>query len=390
MVLQEDLNDEFKNFLNEITIDLFDNVSSNFYFFNNDINITNFYCFEKSISDLNEQEKIDLFINRIDSKESEFLVEIFNFIEEKKYKSNFLIDTVLPMNIDETNHASKIALQCSETINEFDIITCVKDPWVSWVDPNNPEQKEEMLYNFSLFIDHFNNFNNKLYLKGEFMPDYDTGCVLDHFFYYCDLYLNCDLHIIKNHNEKHDFLIYLIESFSYLENHNYKMFLFHLYSSFDGFIQKLYQTIFSFYVENYTYYINKLEDNFNEFLSDFELSSNAKCFYIEKFKNKLAIHLKNKIKLFSNDVKKLERKLSTIMFELGIKTKNKSGKGEYKYDNLSKAVKLFQEISDYRNDISHADAYVDFNRDFTLKVFYNILLLMCAISTDQNLIDLFY
>lgn len=389
MGLLLELDEEFEYILDNITSDLHDKISSDFNFFNEVINITNFYDFDKSISNLTKDEKINLFIDRIDNKGNNFLTYIFNFIKGKKYKTDFLINTILQMNVDEMNKAREIAIQFSETIKSSYIVTSIKNPYVSWREPNSNEIQE--LDSFTLEIDNFNNFNDTLYLKGTFKSNAGEGYYLDTFYHY-DLYLNCDLYVIDN-NHIYDFLIYLIEGFSYLESENYKMCIFHLYSSFDGFIQKIYRSIFNFYVENYALYMDKFVSNLNNLLSNYEISANInnQSYFIEKYKNKLDDHLKGKIRLFANDIKKLESKLNAILLELGIKLKDRNGKGVYckEYTYLNDSVKYISEMRDYRNDISHADNYVCLDRSSSLKLFYNVLSLMCAISIDQNLIDLF-
>lgn len=376
--------------LDDLISDLQNKISKDFNFFNININITNFNDFDGTFSDLTDDNKINLFLKTIDNKGNDYLKYIFNFIKKKEYRSKFLFNKDLSMTTDEMNESKEIAIHTSDVIMSLDIITSIKNPRVLWDGLGELEE----LNNFSLEIDNFNTFNNKIYINGKFIRDTDSGLYLDLLYHY-DLYLAYDLYVINSNSNVHDFLIYLIEGFSYLENENYKMCLFHLYSSLDGFIQKIYKLIFNFYIEEYRNSIDKLKINLNKLYYKHRdyIDSNFQSGFIshsnKKYK-KLDTHLKSKIKFFSNDTKKLNDKLSSIIFELGIKNRDKSENNiTLKFKDLNNSIKNIHNVQDYRNNISHADNYVDIDRDDILKLFYDVLYIMSAISIEQKLVDLF-
>lgn len=379
------LENDFKCILEEIEVDLKDEILKKFDIFNEELNISKYWHLETDFNLYTPEKKIEVFTSTIDKFGPSFLRYLFNFIKKYEYKEDFLIDTLLPMSSEDYLNMDNIPLQSIETIKGHDIVTSVHNSYISWIEPNSNEEEE--LNNFKLDISNFNNFNNDVYINGLFRSSISDGYILDTFYSY-DLFINFDFYGVKNQSELYDFLIYLIESFFYLESSNYKMSLFSIYSSFDGFIQKLYNMIFNYYVEKYNYYL----DNYMDYVADtLECNNITSDSLLNNEKIKIDLHLKSKIKLYSNDNRKLTEKINSILIDLGIKFKDTDGKYKFKkqHQHLSKAISLIKEISSHRNSISHGDNYSYIEKDDLLMLFYSILSVLHTFTTGENLIDTF-
>lgn len=383
--LENDLKNDFMLVLEEIEDDLKDKFSQEFNIFNEELNITSYWNLEKDFTNLIAEEKIDIFIKTIQKLGPSFLRYLFSFIQKFEHKSDYLINTLLPMSYEDYLSIEEIPLHSVETIKNYDIVTSVHYPYITWIEPNS--NQEEELNNFKLEIENFNNFNNDVYINGLFKSEVCYGYILDTFDSY-DLFLNFEFYGVESQNELYDFLIYLIESFFYLESSNYKMALFSIYSSYDGFIQKLYNMMFDYYIENYNYYLQHYMDYVTDTLEDYDINSDT---ILNNQKRKIDLHLKSKIKLYSNDNRKLNEKVNSILIDLGIKFKDADNKYKYKkqYQYLSKQISLVKEISSHRNSISHGDTYTPIEEDKLLMIFYSILSIFHAFTTGENFIDIF-
>lgn len=385
MSIYNDLENDFISVLEEIEDDLKDKFLQDFNIFNEELDVTSYWNLEKDFNQFTEEEKIEIFIKTIQKFGSSHLRYLFSFIQKFEHKSEYYINTLFPMSFEDRLSIEEIPLHTIETIKNHDIVTSVHYPYITWIEPNSNEEEE--LNNFKLEIENFNNFNNDVYINGLFKSEVFHGHTLDIFDYY-DLFLNFEFYGVKNQNELYDFLIYLIESFFYLESHNYKMALFSIYSSYDGFIQKLYNMIFDYYIENYNYYLKHYMDYVTCTLENYSINSDT---ILNDHKKKIDLHLKSKIKLYSNDNRKLNEKVNSILIDLGIKFKDTDNKYKYKkqYQYLSKQISLVKKISSHRNSISHGDTYSPIDEDELLMVFYSILSILYTFTTGENLIDTF-
>ncbi|HEY9059576.1 MAG TPA: hypothetical protein VIO64_03590 [Pseudobacteroides sp.] len=249
---------------------------------------------------------------------------LISYIKNKNYKKE------AQLIFDSENYKSRSEFpfeQCIK-IEDFSILTYVGKPNLT-VFSDDTEVTDYI--DVVIENDRYNHLSGEIFLKGKFSYNSEVYSI----FLFDDLEKYIDIVVfglLKNDNIP-SWIEYMIEGCINLEYKNKKMAFLNIFAAFDNFIELMNKKIFDYYVEYYTEHIKTYKTGNPSWKQD----------ELEEVKE----HLKDKIKKYGKETRRIEDKLRDALREIEINGNNS------KFKDMFSLVGKFSAIAKMRNTISH-------------------------------------
>lgn len=235
---------------------------------------------------------------------------------------------------------------------EFSLVTYADEPTLKLFDSDGHDLS--VFGEFKIELDRFNYLSGEIHTKGEFIKN--TSMDIDSF-EDLDKQINITVLGVLKDEWIPSWVEYLLEGCINIKYKNYKMALFNFFASLDKFIEVLNDVIFDYYIDNYKKLIKKYA-------------------YSSEEKSDISAFLKNKIKKFGKENRRIIEKLRDALKEVDIIKENQ-------FSSLYSLIKEVEEIERIRNRIGHGEKVI---QQFDIgEMLYTILTIIFSIINHADL-----
>ena len=263
-------------------------------------------------------------------------LNIMNILISYIKNENYTKEAHLIIDSENYKSRSEFPFELCIKIEDFSILTYVGKPNLTIFSSDKVEVADYV--DVVINNDRYNHLSGEIFLKGKFSynSEVDSLILFDD---YLEKYIEIDVSgLLKNDNIP-SWIQYLIEGCINLEYKNKKMAFFNIFAAFDNFIELMNKKIFDYYVEYYYEHI-KTYKTYNPSWKQEEL---------EEVKE----YLKDKIKKYGKETRRIEDKLRDPLKEIEISGNNLN------FKDMFSLVGKFSAIEKMRNTIGHGSKVED-------------------------------
>ena len=268
------------------------------------------------------------------------------------------IEREASMNTDDDNYRelSTVNIYDDLHIKQFSIITSVDDLEYIFTDCSG-NLLSEMEMGVESKIAYYGSHSGDIRVEGKYgRPTFQPDLTLLDLEWSVDIKINCKIMGILREDDIPSWVYYLVEGCVNYNDDNINIGIFNIFAALDNFIENMNVNILDYYLSNYTRILDEIKSKYPK---DMEYQLDAKSY------------LKDKIKRYCRDTRRLDEKLKDIMKEVGIKGDNS---GFSKLLNMWKSE--FKSIEKYRNRIAHGELCNEYDVDFAACLYFILTIIL--------------